>query len=195
MLTLICPGPNTPDQVPVILGTNASLFHRLAALCGHQKSETLARNLNVCSLGPKKTISPTVNEVDSEGTVGLVKWMGPGQLTIPPQESLCVRCEVDFHKPEPEGLVVVEASDALSLPQGVMFQPVIAPASAVDRKCFSLLLQNETKKEVTILKGTQLGKVQKADLASPPVIGESSGEIDPSVINFGDSPIPTAWKD
>lgn len=26
-------------------------------------------------------------------------------------------------------------------------------------------------------------------------MGESSGEIDPSVINFGDSPIPTAWKD
>ncbi|XP_062372262.1 retrovirus-related Pol polyprotein from transposon 412 isoform X1 [Sardina pilchardus] len=196
VLALICPGPNTPDQVPVILGTNASLFHRLAALCDHSKSETLARALNVSGLGPKKeTALHSLAEVDSDEAVGIVKWMGPGHLTIPPQESRCVSCQLEFSQPVPKGIVVVEASDAMPLPQGVMFQPVVAPANAIDSKSFSLLLQNETKREVTILKGMPLGKVQPADLASSPVRSEMSGEMDPSLIDFGDSPIPNEWRE
>lgn len=31
-LTLICPGPWTPDRIPVILGTNARLFKHLAKI-------------------------------------------------------------------------------------------------------------------------------------------------------------------
>lgn len=54
---LISPRRNTPDQVLVILGIKASLFHRLAALCGHSKGEALARALYVSSFGPKKEFS------------------------------------------------------------------------------------------------------------------------------------------
>ncbi|KAK0147770.1 Paraneoplastic antigen Ma2 [Merluccius polli] len=125
VLALICPGPNTPDQVPVILGTNASLFHRLAALCGRQQSETLARTLNISGFGLKKEmVSQSVSEGDPDETVGLISWMGPGQLTIPPLESCCVPCQVDYCQAEPEGIIMVEASDATPLPQGVMLQPV-----------------------------------------------------------------------
>ncbi|KAK0134504.1 Paraneoplastic antigen Ma2 [Merluccius polli] len=170
VLALICPGPNTPDQVPVILGTNASLFHRLAALCGRQQSETLARTLNICGFGLKKEmVSQSVSEGDPDETVGLISWMGPGQLTIPPLESCCVPCQVDYCQSEPEGIIMVEASDATPLPQGVMLQPVVATAKAIDSKCFSLLLQNESRKEVNIPPGTPLGKVQVADLVSSPV--------------------------
>ena len=58
--------------------------------------------------------------------------MGPGQLTIPPLESCCVPCQVDFCQSEPEGIIMVEASDATPLPQGVMLQPVVATVKAMD---------------------------------------------------------------
>ena len=43
--------------------------------------------------------------------------------------------------------------------------------------------------------GTPLGKVQVADLASSPVTGEIPGEMDPSQIDLGDSPIPREWRE
>ena len=86
---------------------------------------------------------------------------------------------MDFCQSEPEGIVVGEASDATPLPQGVMFQPVVAPGKAIDPKCISLLLKDESKKEVKILQGTPLLKMQVADLVSSPVTGETSEEIDP----------------
>ena len=196
VLALICPGPSTPDQVPMILGTNASLFHRLAAVCGHQKSETLTNTFNIRGFGLEKgMVSQSVSEGDPDETVGLISWMGPGQLTIPPLESCCVPCQVDLFQSELEGIVVVEASDSTPLPQGVMLQPVVALAKAINPKCFSLLLQNESKKEVRIPSGTPLGKVQVADLAISPGTGEISREMDPSQIDFGDSPIPREWRE
>ena len=66
-------GPSTPDQVPLILGPNACLFHRLAALCSHRKSETLT--LNISGSGFKKgMVSQSVSKGDPDETVGLIRW-------------------------------------------------------------------------------------------------------------------------
>lgn len=158
MLTLICPRLNTPDEVPVILGTNASLFNRLAAQCDDSMSKVLARALKVPSFEPRgEPVSHSMEQGDPDDTLGLVRWMGLGQLTFTPQESHCVPCQVDFSRSETKGIVVGEASDAMPLPQGMIFQPVIAPLSAIDPKCFSLLIQNETKKEVVVPPDTPLG--------------------------------------
>ncbi|XP_048108990.1 uncharacterized protein LOC125300872 [Alosa alosa] len=196
VLALICPGPNTPDQVPVILGTNANLFYRLADLCGHPKSEALARALKVSNTGQRRElVLPKANDTNTEDSVGLVKFMGPDDLRLTPQESRCVPCHLDLSQPAPKGIIVVETSETVPLPHGVMFQPVVAPASAIDPDCFSLLIQNETKKEITIPRGTPLGTVQSADLASPIVRSQNTEELDPNLIDFGDSPIPNEWKD
>ncbi|XP_037833479.1 uncharacterized protein LOC119617377 [Kryptolebias marmoratus] len=196
VLALICPGPNTPDQVPVILGTNANLFHRLADLCGHPKSEALARALRINNNRQKReSVLPNANDTNTDDSVGLVKYMGPNDLTLTPQESRCVPCQLDLTQPAPKGIIVVETSETVALPYGVMFQPVVAPASAIDPNCFSLLIQNETKKEITIPRGTPLGTVQSADLARPIVKSQDAEELDPSLIDFGDSPIPNEWKE
>ncbi|KAL1259510.1 hypothetical protein QQF64_010087 [Cirrhinus molitorella] len=195
VLALICPGPSTPDQVPVILGTNANLFHRLADLCGHPKSEALVRALKVSNTGPERDLLPNANDTNTEDSMGVVKFMGPDELILTPQESRCVPCQLDFFQPAPKGIIVVETSDTVPLPQGVMFQPVVAPASAIDPNCFSLLIQNETKKEVTIPQGTPLGTIHSADLASPVRKSQNTEELDPNLIDFGGSPIPNEWKE
>lgn len=47
VLALVCPGPNTTDQTPVILGTNANLFQRLVTLCDTGKSSKLVQVFNI----------------------------------------------------------------------------------------------------------------------------------------------------
>ena len=196
VLALICPGPNTPDQVPVILGTNANLFHRLADLCGYPKTEALARALKVSNTSQKRElVPPRANDSNTDEPVGLVKFMGPDELILTPQESRCVPCQLYLSQPAPRGLIVVEASDTVPLPHGVMFQPVVAPVSVIDPNCFSLLIQNETKREITIPQGTPLGTVQSAHFASPIVKGKNIEELDPNLIDFGDSSIPNEWKE
>lgn len=51
VLALICPGPCSPDQTPVILGTNANLFKRLARLCRESAGVDIAQTLGI-NVGP-----------------------------------------------------------------------------------------------------------------------------------------------
>ncbi|KAL7841411.1 hypothetical protein SRHO_G00251020 [Serrasalmus rhombeus] len=159
------------------------------------QSEALARALKVSNTSQKRElVQPNINDTNTDDSVGLVKFMGPDKLILSPQESH-VPCQLDLSQPAPKGIIVVETSDAVPLPHGVMFQPVVARASTIDPNCFSLLIQNETKKEITIPRGTPLSIVQSADLASPIVKSKNTGELDPNLIDFGDSPLPNEWKE
>lgn len=47
VLALICPGPTSPDQTAVIIGTNASLFTCLAQLCKESTGTDIAHTLGI----------------------------------------------------------------------------------------------------------------------------------------------------
>ncbi|XP_067235363.1 uncharacterized protein [Chanodichthys erythropterus] len=198
VLALVCPGPNTPVQTPVILGTNASLFQRLFALCDKEKGSNLVHVFNIKSFLPVSLPESTVFKASQRGEddiVGRLKWKGPGSVTIPPEDICCVSCQAEFSQPVTKGIVLVEADEVTPLPQGLMVQPMVALASAVNGDNFSVLVQNETKREVIIPEGALLGNVQVADMAVPPARVSKSEEIDPSLFDFGDSPIPVEWKE
>lgn len=197
VLALVCPGPNTRDQTPVILGTNASLFQRLFALCDKEKDGNLVHVFNIKSFLPDSLPESTVFKARQGGEddiVGQLKWKGPGSVIISPEDICCVSCQAEFSQPVTKGIVLVEADDVTPLPQGLMVQPMVALASAVNGENFSVLLQNETKREVIIPEGALLGNVQVADMAVPPVRSKLE-EIDPSLFDFRDSPIPVEWKE
>lgn len=162
VLALVCPGPNTPDQTPVILGTNASLFQRLFALCDKEKGSNLVHVFNIKSFLPDSLPESTVFKARQGGEddiVGQLKWKGPGSVTIPLEDICCVSCQAEFSQPVTKGIVLVEADDVTPLPQGLMVQPMVALASAVNGENFSVLFQNETKREVIIPEGALLGNV------------------------------------
>lgn len=106
-------------------------------------------------------------------------------------------CQVDFCQQAPKDIVLVETCNDMPLPQGMMIKSIIALVSAIDTNCFSLLIQNETKREVAILQGTPLGRVQAAELASSIIKGHptSTTEVDLKLINFSDSPFSEEWKE
>ncbi|XP_076850337.1 uncharacterized protein LOC143500204 [Brachyhypopomus gauderio] len=196
VLALICPGPKTPDQTPVILGTNASLFRRLASLCNLNSSSMFAQALGInCKPINNELTSLKEESENPEEVVGFVKWEGPGHLVIPPLNSCRVQCRVDLHGSLPKGTLLIEANEAEPLPQGLLLQPVVAPTSAVDVNSFSVLLQNESMKEITVHEGKPIGQVQITDVAAPSLGSEAPESIDPRLIDFGDSPLPNEWKE
>lgn len=47
VLALICPSPQSLEQTPVILGTNANLFQRLARLCRDTAGVDIGQTLGI----------------------------------------------------------------------------------------------------------------------------------------------------
>ncbi|XP_071374845.1 retrovirus-related Pol polyprotein from transposon 412 [Centroberyx affinis] len=129
--------------------------------------------------------------------VGQVKWQGPGPLTIPPGGVHYAICEVEQYQPLGKSILMVEADETTNLPAGVLVPPVILPPSAMDINGFTLshLLRNETQKETALPTGTVLAQVYLVDTVTElKKNAAQTKSIDPKLFNFGDSPIPEAWK-
>lgn len=128
VLALICPGPKSPDQTQVILGTNASLFKCLASLCKETTGVDLSQTLG---LKASCVMEPPAEYVQLEDDAGCVEWLGPQPLTLPPQSRRCIDCHVKIKQPFSNEMLMVEASETDPLPAGVLLQPVVVPRSAV----------------------------------------------------------------
>lgn len=95
----------------------------------------------------------------------------------------------------PNGILIVEASSPATLPYGILLQPMAIPSNAVDMNQLTVLVQNESQKEVTIPVGAVLGHLCVTDVVTTMSKQESmTEEFDASMINFGESPIPEGWK-
>ena len=152
VLALICPSPQSPEQTPVILGTNANLFQRLSRLC---KDTTGIGNIaQTLGIEAKKSIvhteQPTTESEEDE--VGCVMWMGPGSLTLPSGSGCCTICEVEWTKSQDKNMLMVEASPSVPLPSGILLQPMVVPSTSVDKDHFTVLLQNESLKDTVCLR-------------------------------------------
>lgn len=197
VLALICPGPKSPDQVPVILGTNASLFRRLAKVCKETAGIDIAQTLGIQAEEPDSG-SPR-RTADCEEDIGCIKWVGPGPLILPASSNCRAVCGVEVEKPLTNGVLMVDATTTSLLPAGILVQPMVVPSSEVDVNHFSVLVHNESAREMVIPVGTVVGTLCLTDQVMPPSQAElatvgKSAVFDSRLINFGDSPIPEQWK-
>ncbi|XP_049329329.1 uncharacterized protein LOC111193656 [Astyanax mexicanus] len=195
VLALVCPGPRSPDQTPVILGTNANLFQRLAQLCkeAHGVDIAPALGLNRVFTQAAKT-HPSVGYRGPDEAVGQIIWKGPEPLCIAPCSTDCVQCSVSISHPSQKGVLLVEDSDSLVLPQGLLLQPMVVSSSAIVATNFKVVLENESLKEVIVPAGTVVGQLYLTDTATPAMTMTTSVKIDPEHFKFADSPIPEYWK-
>ncbi len=197
VLALICPSSKSPEKTPVILGTNANLFQRLYMLCRETTGVDLAQTLGIRTKNSHVRTDTPITESD-EGEVASVKWMGPGSLTLPPGGECCAICDVELKKPLGKDMLMVDASPATPLPAGVLLQPMVVHGTAVDGH-ITVLIQNESLRETVIPVGTVLGQLCHADPVVPSLKVETETvtvptELDPQLIQFGDSPISPQWK-
>ncbi|KAK0145272.1 hypothetical protein N1851_015815 [Merluccius polli] len=163
VLALICPEPKGPDHIPVIIGTNANLFHRLAALCKDaDTADAQACSFRILPKSQPAKLSHS-QEMDVEEPVGEVRWMGPGPLSVPARGERSAICKVECKKPLKRDIVMVETSPSVTLPAEVLIQPVVLPSSELNANSFDVLLRNETLREVTMLAGTVIAHVYPTD--------------------------------
>ncbi len=200
VLALICPGPTSPDQTAVIIGTNASLFSRLAQLCKESTGTDIVHTLGIQVESTSEDVVPSSQTgtvpFDMDDAVGCVKWPGPESLNLPPRGGCCVKCEVEMTESLGRTVLMVDASAVTSLPAGVLVQTVILPIHAIENRQLLVLVQNESMKETSLPVGAVLGYLYVADPVSPSQVTEPCDQvIDPKRFNFGDSTIPEEWKE
>ncbi|KAI5627544.1 hypothetical protein C0J50_12903, partial [Silurus asotus] len=192
ILALVCPDPQGPPQVPVIIGTNASFFKRLATLS--QDGVARALKIQTCHMAvPPPQIKEAERLVDEPE--GKVRWIGPGDCVVPPRGGVQVVCQVETEKPLKTEIFVVDTAEEDSLPSGMFITPVVLPSSAVHGKNIQVLVHNETSKDIYIPTGTVVAHVYPTDtLAVPSGDFNRSETLDPTLFDFGESSIPKTWE-
>ncbi|XP_067293892.1 uncharacterized protein [Pseudorasbora parva] len=194
ILALVCPEPQGPSQLPVIIGTNASFFRRLAALSHDTDESGVARALRI-QTQHSAIYLPQQQETDtrSDKPEGKIRWIGPGDCVVPPRGEWCVVCKVETDLPLQREIFVVDTPEEDCLPAGTFITPVVLPSSAVGQQ-IKILLHNETSKDISIPAGTVIANVYPTDTVTVSTGEQTSQEIDPSLFNFGESSIPEAWE-
>lgn len=193
----MCPEPHGPQQVPVIIGTNASFFQRLISLGQESGVSDAAHSLRIQS-----TISiPCVQRMQRKEEVtdsveGSVKWMRPGPLTVPQKGEKYAECRVELKEQAREDILLVEATDENLLPAGVFVPSSVLYSSDIDVDSFKLLVCNETAKDISIPPGTVMANVFHTDTVTV-AQGDQTPvrKLNPNIFNFGDSPILPNWEE
>ncbi|RXN37217.1 Retrovirus-related Pol polyprotein from transposon 297 [Labeo rohita] len=196
ILALVCPDPQGPPQVPVIIGTNASFFKRLAALSQGNKGAHVAHALKIQTQQSAIHL-PQRRETKRlpDKPEGKVRWIGPGDCVVPPRGEVQVICQMETDKPLRTEIFVVDTAEADSLPAGTFITPVVLPSLAVDGKSIQILVHNETSKDISIPAGTIVAHMYPTDTLTVPSGGSNSSEvIDPMLFDFSESSIPKTWE-
>ncbi len=196
ILALVCPDPQGPPQVQVIIGTNASFFKRLAALSQGMEGSSVAHALKIQTRHtPIHLPQLRENEKLPDKPEGKVLWIGPGDCVVPPRGKVHAVCQMETDKPLRTEIFIVDTAEEDSLPAGTFITPLVLPSTAVDGKNTQVLVHNKTSKDISIPAGTVVTHVYPTDtLAVPSVDSNSSKVIDPKLFDFSESSIPEAWE-
>uniref|UniRef100_A0A8B9JBA5 Gypsy retrotransposon integrase-like protein 1 n=1 Tax=Astyanax mexicanus TaxID=7994 RepID=A0A8B9JBA5_ASTMX len=193
ILALVCPDPPGPDQVPVIIGTNARSFYHGPSESKHKDPPRQAQVWRVNTV-PERCRESCLKNRPVDECSGHVKWVGPGPLTIPAGESCHAVCKAVVNQGEKPSILVIDSQSML--PSGVTFPPCVLLPSDLQQETVSLWIKNETVKDRAIPKGSIIAHIYRADVVTEVKATTSSkGQIDPKLFCFGDSPIPKAWKE
>lgn len=176
--------PEGPEQVPVIIGTNARFFQRLLQHCtsGHETEIACTLRIQFDNLEfemPRKTTDGKTIDKPSEDE----KWMGQGPCKIPSKGEMCMVCDVESETPLEKDMFVLETVTDDVLPVGLFIPPVVFPFSAVNENKCKVLIKNETARDITIPAGTVIAHVFPTNMVT--VVADTHKEpkrIDPKFL-------------
>ncbi len=197
ILALVCPEPEGPEQVPVIIGTNASFFQRLIGLYTAGPETDVAHALRI-QLHNAELISPTqIGQGKAlDIPAGEVKWAGPDPCVITSEGETCAVCTVESQQPLEKDIFMVESPSDDMLPAGLFVLPVILPSSAMEKNKVKVLIRNETCKDIAIPVGTVIAHMFHTDtVTAASDVPTKPMMIDPKLFDFSKSKIPKQWED
>ncbi|KAK7880544.1 hypothetical protein WMY93_032815, partial [Mugilogobius chulae] len=197
VLALVCPDPRCSETIPVLIGTNVSgiqPFKSSAKKEDARMSTPVKVQVQENKHLPGPAVSPTK---DKDLPVAEVKWSGPGPLVIPPGSEQVVICKVKENQDIGDSILITERAHSPSLPPSVLVQPTVLFSKMLDPNKFLVLLRNESLKQTAIPMGTVIAHLHVADIVtdSPSSNAKTTPAMDPSLFDFGDSPISKEWKE
>ncbi|KAK0147303.1 hypothetical protein N1851_013277 [Merluccius polli] len=161
VLALVCPEPQHGQQAPVIVGTNAFLFHRLLDIAKETGSQHKVHSMRLQAVYKQiQTQKNLPQRTAEEESIRQVRWHGPGPLFIAPGEKVYANCKVEKHSLSSNNIILIDNPVIQQLPDGVMIQPGVLPDTSIDANHFTVLLLNETQKPTSIQVGTVLAEIQ-----------------------------------
>ncbi len=197
ILALVCPEPEGPEHVPVIIGTNASFFQRLIGLYTAGPETDVAHALRI-QLHNAELISPTqIGQGKAlDIPAGEVKWAGPDPCVITSEGETCAVCTVESQQPLEKDIFMVESPSDDMLPAGLFVLPVVLPSSAMEKNKVKVLIRNETCKDIAIPVGTVIAHMFHTDtVTAASDVPTKPMMIDPKLFDFSKSKIPKQWED
>lgn len=196
ILALVCPEPQSTQQVPVIIGTNANFFQRLTTFSLDSSASNQAYSLRIQSEVLKLHVPQIKGKVEvSDSDEGQILWTGPGGLTIPSRGERYAVCKVEMKKQLRKDIFLLEAIEDNPLPAGILVPPMVLHSSNLNVDSFKLLVCNDTSQDITIPVGTVIAKLSPTDTVTVAQgVQTASKKLDPQIFKFGDSPIPANWK-
>lgn len=199
VLALVCPDPRCSDNIPILVGTNVDQVRRFISNKHVVEPENiLSARACVTELRAKPLPATKPPKAHPDGSpIADVQWSSPGTLVIPAGSEYVAVCKVNEKCVLEGGILITERASSPALPPSVLVQPTVLFSKMVDKKKFLVLLCNESLKTTSIPKGTVLAHLRVADMVMevPSAKAETGPKIDPSLFDFGDSPIPNEWKD
>lgn len=115
VLALICPDPDTLDNIPVIIGTNTNLFKCLAALGQEDTGNETPHALRIHTLlKTDAMLGAECQTYSPDDMVGPLTWVGPGPLTLALKKECLVGCKVQSMQSKSNGVLLVEASEMVA---------------------------------------------------------------------------------
>ncbi|KAL3992407.1 methyl-CpG-binding domain protein 2 [Sarotherodon galilaeus] len=196
VLALVCPDPRCSDTIPVLVGTNVHKIRPVSATGKKGRVEKVfPAKVNVQQPQNLPTIK-SESAKDDDSPVANVKWTGPGPLVIPAGKEHIAVCKVKDIHTIGDSILITERAASHALPPSVLVQPTVLFSKMLDRDKFLVLMRNQSLKDTAIPMGTVVAHLHVADIVTdvPGPNTNASPKLDPSLFNFGDSPIPAEWK-
>lgn len=117
VLDLVCLETPGPQQVPVITGTNASLFQCLTAFCGKVSNSESTHSFRILS----QCVGCDIPSLDREKKTldwpkGVFKWVGLCPFSVPSRGERYAGCRVACQKLLNRGIFLMETSPDETMP-------------------------------------------------------------------------------
>ncbi|KAL6459497.1 hypothetical protein MHYP_G00329690 [Metynnis hypsauchen] len=164
ILALVCPDPPGPDQVPVIIGTNARSFHHGPSDKPKEREHDNPAQIWCGNALPEGYGESSPQNTPVDECTGHVEWVGPGPLTIPAGESRHAVCKAVVNQGEKPSVLVIDSFSML--PAGITLPPCVLLPSDIQQNTVSLWIKNETLKDKAIPKGSIIAHIYRTDIVT-----------------------------
>lgn len=203
-LVLVCPDPVVKDNAAILVGTNTPTVRRL--LKSYKEKEghlTTVKHIHPAFKKALEEISKSPPETDTHKR-GSVWFAQPKPITIRPGGVVRIKGVPRFHGTLSAQAILVDSpddpADEPRFPDQLLVRPELQAATVVNSRRITVLVNNNSTKEITLTRGMPIAHLFPVDVLPTPTVNKeidlkSSKTVTQSSFDFGTSTVPKKWKD